>query len=292
MKAILQKVPVFTDASFAVQVFSSPYFDTPWHFHPEYELVLVLEGEGTRFVGDSIMDFAPGDLVLLGANLPHWYRNSAAYYTGNPALTAKSIVVQFSRDFLGHAFFALPEATDIRKMLDKANHGIRICGDTREKLSTLMHEMVNSHGMERILQLLSILHTAAESADYRLLSSRGPTGINMKDSERINRIHEFVMRHFTDPISTCEVSHAVNMSPSAFCRYFKKRTRKNFTHFLNELRIGYACKALQEDDHSITEICFMSGYNSISYFNRQFKAFKKKTPQAFKQEYLQKKRFA
>ncbi|MBO9732676.1 MAG: AraC family transcriptional regulator [Chitinophaga sp.] len=292
MKAILQKVPVSTDASFAVQVFCSPYFDTPWHFHPEYELVLVLQGDGTRFVGDSIADFAPGDLVLLGTNLPHWYRNSAAYYTNDPALQAKSIVIQFNREFLGPAFFHLPETAAIRKLLDKAVQGISINGNTRTLLADKMQQMVHSTGMDRLLQLLSMLHIAAGATDSHLLSSRGASGINVKDAERMNRIYEFVMQHFTDPISTNEVSQAVNMSPSAFCRYFKKRTRKHFTYFLNELRIGHACKLLQEDDLSITEICFMSGYNNISYFNRQFKTFKKKTPQAFKQEFAPAQRYA
>jgi AraC-like DNA-binding protein len=291
MKAILQKVPVSTDASFAVQVFCSPYFDTPWHFHPECELVLVLKGDGKRFVGDSITDFVPGDLVLLGSNLPHWYRNGAAYYANDPSLEAKSLVIQFNREFLGSSFFGLPETAGIKKLLDRSRQGICITGRTREIVAGKMHQIVDSDGMDRLLQLLSILHVVAGSADCRLLSSQGATGINVKDSERVNRIYEFVMRHFTDPISTNEVSNAINMSPSAFCRYFKKRTRKNFTHFLNELRIGHACKLLQEEDLSVTEICFMSGYNSISYFNRQFKNFKKKTPQAFKQEYMQRKSF-
>jgi AraC-like DNA-binding protein len=201
-------------------------------------------------------------------------------------------VIQFSREFLGAAFFHLPETAAIRKLLDKAVQGISINGNTRTLLADKMQQMVHTTGMDRLLQLLSMLHIAAGATDNHLLSSRGASGINVKDAERMNRIYEFVMQHFTDPVSTYEVSQAVNMSPSAFCRYFKKRTRKNFTYFLNELRIGHACKLLQEDDRSITEICFMSGYNNISYFNRQFKTFKKKTPQAFKQEFAPAQRYA
>lgn len=285
MKAILQKVPVSTDASFAVQQFRSAYFDTPWHFHPELELVLVVQGTGNRFVGDHISSFKPGDLVLLGPNLPHWYRNDAAYYEESSAQEAESIVVQFNHDFLGSAFFTLPETAAIRKLLDKAVMGVEIYGNTREKVTAMMYAMRGTQHMERLLQLLSMLHTIAGAEEYNLLSNQGATGTNVRDSERINRIYEYVMQNFTEPIYLKEVSSIVNMCPSTFCRYFRKRTRKNFTFFLNEIRIGYACKMLIEEDLSITEICFMSGYNNVAFFNRQFKAIKKKTPLEFKQTY-------
>lgn len=286
MKAILQKVPVSSDASFAIQQFRSPYFDAPWHFHPEFELVLVVQGTGKRFVGDHICNFKPGDLVLLGPNLPHWYRNDSAYYENNSTLQAESLVIQFTKGFLGEIFFELPETTPIRKLLEKAVLGVEILGATREKITQTMYDMRELSGMNRLLHLLSMLNLMAGADELRTLSNQGVTGLNIKDSERINRIYEYVMRHFTSPIQLSEISRIVNMCPSTFCRYFKKRTRKNFTYFLNEIRIGHACKMLIEGDRSITEIGFMSGYNNIAFFNRQFKAIKKKTPKEFKQEYL------
>jgi AraC-like DNA-binding protein len=285
MKAILQKVPVFTDASFAVQEFSSSYFNTPWHFHPELELVLIVQSTGKRFVGDHISDFAPGDLVLLGPSLPHWYRNDAPYYEHHPSLKAESIVVQFTKGFLGDAFFGLPETSGIRKVLDKSAMGIEILGNTRDKITQMMQDIRGLTGMERLLQLLGILHAIANTDDYQILSNQGATGVNIKDSERINKIFEYIMCNFTNPIYLHEIASIVNMCPSTFCRYFRNRTRKNFTFFLNEIRIGHACKMLIEEDLSITEICFMSGYDNVAYFNRQFKAIKQKTPKEFKQEY-------
>lgn len=292
MKAILQKVPVSPDASFAIQHFKSPYFDTPWHFHPECELVLVRQGTGKRFVGDHISHFQPGDLILLGSKLPHWYRNDAAYYENNPALEAESLVIQFSPDFLGAPFLELPESLDVRKLLKKSTRGIELLGTTRKKITELMEGMQELSGMERLLQLLVILNTMASSDEFRTLSSPGATGVNIKDSERINKIYEYVMRHFTNSIQLQEISNIVNMCPSTFCRYFKNRTRKNFTFFLNEIRIGHACKLLIEGDYSITEICFMSGYNNIAFFNRQFKALKQRTPKEFRQEYLNRKDYS
>lgn len=286
MKAILQKVPVFTDSSFAVQEFRCAHFTAPWHFHPEFELVLVMRGTGKRFVGDHICDFSPGDLVLLGPNIPHWYRCDAGHYEPASGLVAESVVVQFTAEFLGDRFFGLPEALTVRKLLDKSALGIAITGPSRDRISRMMQDIQHVSGMERLLLLLQILHQISVGADdLCTLSNQGATGIHMRDSERINKIYEYIMQNFTQPIPLDEISGLLNMCPSTFCRYFRKHTRKNFTHFLNEIRIGHACKMLIDGDVSITEICFMSGYNNIAYFNRQFKALKQLTPKAFRQAY-------
>jgi AraC-like DNA-binding protein len=287
MKAILQKVPVLSDASFCIQEFRSAYFETPWHFHPECELVLIIKGEGKRFVGDHIADFGPGNLVLLGPNQPHWYRSSEAYYSDNPGLECVSIVIQFSKEFLGNAFFELPEALTIRKFLEKAALGIEITGSTREKVARMVQDIPSEHGMKRLIHLLTMLSILSDSREYDILSSQSATGIHMNDSERIDRVYQYVMDNFTDPITLEDVSGILHMGTSTFCRFFKKRTRKNFMLFLNEIRIGHACKMLIEAEQSITEICYMSGFNNISYFNRQFKSIKNMTPQAFRQLYVE-----
>lgn len=285
MRAILQKVPTFTDSSFAVQEFRLPHFIVPWHFHPEIELVLILKSEGKRFVGDSIKNFAPGDLVLLGANIPHWYRNDSAYYEGNANLEAVSVVIQFDQNFLGERFFSTPETLSIKRLLQEAQLGLEIHGSTRDRITAMIMEMHDLKGMDKLLRFLSILHLLSLSKEYKTLSNHGSVSIQAKDSERINTIYEYVMKNFKHPISVEDVAEKVFMAPATFCRYFKKRTRKTFTHFLNEIRIGHACKLLIEKDVSIAEICFASGYNNISYFNRQFKAIKKITPQSFKHQY-------
>ena len=158
MKAILQKVLVPVNSSFAVRNIRSAYFDIPWHFHPEYELVLILKSEGKRFVGDSITNFFPGDLLLLGSNIPHWYRNDSVYYKGILNMEAESIVIQFTNNFIGESFFTLPETTGIRAVLENASRGLEISGETRNKISELMCEMIDKEGMDRLIQLMSILN--------------------------------------------------------------------------------------------------------------------------------------
>ncbi len=199
---------------------------------------------------------------------------------------AESVVVQFTAEFLGERFFGLPESNAVRKLLDKSGLGIAISGSSSSKVKEMMLDIQHLNGMEKLLRLLHILHQISIGADdLQTLSNQGASGIQMKDSERINKIYEYIMQNFTQPISLDEISGILNMCPSTFCRYFRKHTRKNFTHFLNEIRIGHACKMLIDGDVSITEICFMSGYNNIAYFNRQFKALKHLTPKAFRQAY-------
>lgn len=289
MKALFQKVPKSFDSSFTVHEVKSAYFNRPWHFHPEYELAYILEGTGKRFIGDKISDFQPGDLVLMGSNLPHWYRCDEHYYHNNPLFKARSIIIQFNIDFLGDTFLLSPEMYEIHQILHKAQRGLELQGQLAHKVSKLMRELPLLNGLERLLHLLSILNAISKSDEYHILSNKGPSlETNTNDPKRINTIYEYVMDHFTEPITIEEASDLIHMCPATFCRYFKKRTRNTFTFFLNEIRIGHACKLLIEGDLSITEICYKSGFNNISYFNRQFKSHKKITPQAFRQEYYKK----
>lgn len=288
MKAILQKVPTYLESSFVIQEFRQPYFNIPWHFHPEFELVLILKSEGKRFIGDNIQNFGIGDLVLVGSDLPHWYRNDAIYYENNKDLEAASIVIHFKMDFLGDSFFSKPEARGVKRLLQESVMGLEIHGNAREQASKMIKDMLYLNDMDKLLQFLSILNILSKSQEYITLSNPVSVGIVAKDSERINAIYEYVMRNFKNDISIQDASEIIHMCPAAFCRYFKKRTRKTFSYFLNEIKIGHACKMLIEKDLSIAEICYACGYNNISYFNRQFKYIKKITPQGYKQEYQEK----
>lgn len=289
MKAILQKVPESTDSSFAIQEFSSQYFSIPWHFHPEYELVLIRKGEGKRFVGDNIAVFKPGDLVLLGPNIPHWYRSDSVYYNNLPGLESQSLVIQFVEDFLGNQFFQAPETAAIRQVLRKAQKGLELYGSLKEEVTETMLRIRKLTGMDKLMAFLSLLNNISRSQEYRVLSEEvSGANINTIDSARINKVYEYVMSNFQEQITIKEAADLIHMCSSAFCRYFKKRTRKTFTSFLNEIRIGHACKLLIEEEMSITEICYESGFNNISYFNRQFKTLKNTTPQLFRLEYHEK----
>jgi AraC-like DNA-binding protein len=275
MKPLIQKLPLSEHSSFVADVFRTPCFETPWHCHEEYELVLILEGRGKRFVGNHVSDYQEGELDFLGSNLPHWYRKEDARATG------ASLVIHFREAFLGQGFRSIPEMARIGLLFQKARMGLHLKGPLRERVSEKMHALLELQGMERLVCLLTILTLLADATEYDLLSSPELGALNVKDSDRINKVFDYVMEHFKEDIRIGQVADIASLSASGFSRYFKNRTKKNFSHFVNEIRIGYACKRLMEGDLSVSQVCFESGFNNLTHFNKQFKEIVKSTPYQF-----------
>lgn len=284
MKPVIYKVSIVPDSSFSVREVKLPYFDATWHFHEEYELVLVTKGTGKRFIGSHISDYEAGDLAFLGPGLPHLYRSDEACYQNPDTVNTVSIVIQFSENFLGKAFLDIPEMKFTKRLFEKSVLGLQIYGETRSTVSKKMQELLTMQGLERLTHLLSILNILSVSGEHISLSKPGMGTLSQKDTERMNLIYDFVLKKYREPIQLQEVADLVNMSISPFCRYFKKRTKKTFSHFLTEIRIGYACRLLLEDNLNITQISLESGFNNISNFNRHFKLITGKNPLNYKRE--------
>ncbi|QMU28584.1 helix-turn-helix transcriptional regulator [Adhaeribacter radiodurans] len=278
MKPHIQKLPLSEQSSFLADTFYTPSFETPWHYHEELELVLILEGKGKRFVGNHVSDFCEGQVDLLGSNLPHWYRKDDTISTGG------SLVIHFREEFLGKSFGEIPEMLKIRLLFDRSRMGIKILGATQQKAALAMKQILTLNGMDRLTALLLLLSQLAESEEYELLSSPELNSQNKKDSDRLNKVFSYVMNHFKEEISVEEVADLAMMSYSGFCRYFKNRTKKNFSHFVNEIRIGYACKRLLNSDLNVSHVCYESGFNNIANFNKQFKKIVRCTPHQFQQK--------
>jgi AraC-like DNA-binding protein len=285
MKLLLEKLTLEPKYSFVLQKDVYPYYPTPWHYHPEYELVLVVKSTGQRIVGDSIENFSDGDLVFMGPNLPHVYNNDSIYYEEREDLKAEAIVIHFREDFLGRDFFKIPEMIPIVQLFERSQCGIHVTGKTRRIIASKMHEMLKMKGTSRLIQLLTMLEILAHSEEYRLLASPGFTRkYNTSGTERMTRVYDYIMNHFKEDIRLEEVAEIANMTPHAFCRFFKACTRKTFSRFLNEIKVGYACKLLQEGQFSIAEIGYESGFNNLSNFNRQFKKITLKSPLEYRKE--------
>lgn len=287
MKPVLEKLTLEPKYSFVVLHDTLSYYPTPWHYHPEYELVLVVKSTGQRIIGDNIENFVAGDLALIGPNLPHVYNNDSQYFEGREDLNAEAIVIHFTEESLGKGFFELPEMTLIKQLFRKSQCGLKIEGKTSKEIAAKMHNMLTSSGSARIIELLSILEILSLSSEYRLLSSPGFTlKNNSSGAERITKVHEYILRNFKKDISLEEVAGIANMAPNSFCRLFKSCTRKTFSTFLNEIRIGYACKLISEGNQNVAEICYSSGYNNLSNFNRQFKKITQKSPLIYKKGHV------
>ncbi len=268
MKASLEQLANTTDGSFLFRQFNLPYFDAPYHFHPEFELTLILKSEGKRFVGNQVADFKEGDLVLLGANVPHCWKNDGI---GNEN-SARSIVIQFKEDFLGQGFFKNAETQPIRSLLDKAKSGVLISGKTRDRVAREMIFLQTVPPFQKLLGLLDLLNTIATSKDFEIIDNQPDKyDLSAVDLERINKIYAYVIEHYTQDIHLETAAHLTNMTETAFCRYFKKITKKTFLDLVTEFRIKHACNLLNSTDKQVAEVCFESGFGNISHFNKQFK---------------------
>ncbi len=261
------------------------YFDKPWHFHKEYELVLIENSEGTRFIGDHVTNFRNGNLVLIGPNVPHMYRNNEQYYE-NKGLVAKSIFIHFTDDFLGKSFFDLPEMKLVRRLLDKSSLGIDIKGEVNQYIREKLIDMQHAPPTRRLLSLLDILSYLAASSDLKYILSSGFTANNSYDTDRINTVLQFIMNHYTNEIYMEEIASKLNMSIASFSRYFKYHTRKTFSHYVTEIRIGHACRLLMEDNYNISEICYSCGFDNLSNYYRHFKKHVGVSPKEYKKRFL------
>ena len=287
MQPKLEKVPYNLTSSIYVKREIVPYMDYPWHYHPEFEIIFVEKSYGIRLMGSHTGNFHDGDLVFISPNLPHVWRNDKDFYKGDEKLFVDVYVIQFREDALGLRFFDHPEFDHVRKLFLRGQQGILILGKDKRKISEMIKSAYNSTGIERLSVFLKTLDAIANSKNYKLLSQLGYIdSVNKNDTTRLNTVMNYIMTNYRHNINLEEVANLINLNKSSFCRYFKSRTRKTCSQFLNEIRIAHACKLLLNSDLSVSEICYDVGYNNISHFNRQFKRITGFTAREYSKHYF------
>lgn len=286
MRPQLLIIPKGPNQSFGLRHDIVPYFFNKWHYHTELELIHIVKGGGTQFIGDHISRFSNGDILLIGSNLPHYWRCDENYFQDIPELVAEAKVVHFMQNFWGVDFLALPENVSISILLKKSQRGILITGKTSEQIKPLLDKMLAAIGTFRIALLLEILEIIAISQDITLLSSSTfQNSYNKSETERLNDIYNYTMSNFKQKISLEEIASISCLSVNSFCRYFKSQTRKTYSQFLIEIRIGHACKLLIENRLTVSKICVESGFNNFSNFNRYFKIISGLSPLEYKKSF-------
>jgi len=278
MKPLIQRLPLEQQQSFVARTYHTPNFEVGWHQHIEYELILFTKGSGMSFIGNHVGEFETGDIYFLGSNLPHTFQKSGEQI-------ASAVVIQFKEDFWGSAFVEIPESKKIKKLFETSQQGLKIKGKSRERLEPLVKELEIANGFKRLLLLCECLEIIAEKKEYSKVSTQELKTLNTKDRECIDRIFQFTIDSFKDPISLSQVAAIACMSIPAFCTYFKRRTQKTYIDFLNEVRVGYACNQLLETNMSVIDICYHSGYNTMAHFHRQFLKLKGLTPLQYRKTF-------
>lgn len=279
MKPLPFKIPQDSKESIVLQHDKLPHFYSTYHNHDEIQLTLIVKGSGTVFVGDRILDFAEDDVFLLGQNLPHLFKD---FDTDNEGVESRSIF--FLPNFMGNGFKAIPEAVRISDLLHTSQNGIRLRGWQAARVGTYIKKIFKAENFRRLIIFLQLLDQFSHFHDLELITSPGyRKPRRSEDGERINDVLNYLSANFHRDIHLSDVADVAHMSPTAFCRYLKQRTRKSYSKILNEIRIGQACKKLLSEQPAIGQLCYDVGFNNLSNFNRQFKRITGLTPT----EYLQ-----
>ncbi|KKN45959.1 hypothetical protein LCGC14_0677790 [marine sediment metagenome] len=286
MKLALKKSPIPQMNAFVAKHLHQPIFDPDWHFHPEYQLFLVLKGNGTRFVGDNVSAFKPGDITFTGPNLPHLWRSDIEASDVAHSDNCEGIVVYLNENLMGKSLLQTEEAIRIKQLFEKSLRGLEVVGEMKETLGKMIVKLLRSNGFDGVLALLGILDTLSKTSNVETLASAGYTNTLKKgDTERMNTIYAYVMKNFKRKMAVSELAELTNMTPTSFSRYFKIHGNKTFSEFVSEIRVGHACKLLIEKKINVSEACYASGFQTLSNFNKQFKVVTKRTPMDYKEQY-------
>ena len=282
MKLVLKNTDSFVKKRLNIYKKEVPCLDNTWHYHPEFELLYISKSTGIRFVGDSVANFSPGDLVLVGAFLPHLWRNDLDYYKEADTGKVKTIVLKFLANFIGEEAFKIPEFSGINQLLEQSKYGICFGRGTSKKLHNELIEIVDLSPAAQTIKLLDLLYRLSLATDKTILSSTDMRQYAKAHSHRLDNVLKYISDNYANTISLNDISEIAYMTPSSFCRFFKKMTNKSFTQFLNEVRIRNASRLLIQEDLPISEICYKVGYNSHTNFNKQFKLIMGSTPKNYR----------
>lgn len=285
MKAQFIELSPPNEKTILIKQVDQDFLSNPLHFHELCELVLILESYGKRVVGNHVDSFSAGDLVLMGPNIPHIWRNDDIFLNPQHDERARAIVVYFPADFLLQLTDDQSTISAMQQFIKKSKRGLRFNGQTLEKATELIKSLAQKKSFSRItgfLNLIELLHQADECEN---LASEGyKPSFGEQETNRINNVYIYVMQNFREEVSLGVASGLVNMTPNAFCRFFKRHTQKSFSKFVNEMRIGHACKLLMNKQLSISDICYQSGYQNLTNFNKFFKTIMRKSPREYRKE--------
>lgn len=280
MKYLQREItPIGDEDLFIVMNHPNAKFDYTGHFHSEYEINLVINGRGERIVGDNIEKFEGTDLVMIGPNVPH------RWTTGDEALIMHVVTIQFPKETLDYQILRKKIFHPIHQLCNDAFRGIVFSEPAKSILQAKILELTGKQGFDSALTFFEILHTMAMTEKRRFLlddNFEANTAIRESKSRRINQVISYIQKHFTEEITLAAMADTVGMSESAFSHFFKRKTNRSFIDYLNDIRIGYASKLLYETTHTVFEVCYASGFNNISNFNRIFKRKKGCSPSEYR----------
>jgi AraC-like DNA-binding protein len=286
MEVSFEKLNLNENNLFYFHEFIQPRFTSPFHLHDVYELILIIKSHGKLYVGSNVTNFRDNELYFFAPGLPHCFFNSRGYEKGREP--AHAIVIQFKKDFLGNDFLEKAEVSQLKRLLIKSEFGLQFL-NLGKPTGIRVRELIQKKNLEQLAALILLLSDLSTKKNIKLLSKNNTLNFSkFNDSKIINNVYKYVAENFQKEINSNTAASVATMQRSAFCRYFKRKTKKKFTEFVNETRIMHACKLLSETDKTIVDVSFDCGYANTSYFNRQFKLYCEVSPKTFREQFKQK----
>jgi len=269
MQIAYEKLVVDENSLFHYQEFIQPRFTSPFHMHDEFELIVINKSHGKLYLGNNVVNFSDGNLFLFAPGLPHCFYNTQGYEKGE--IMAHAFVIFFKRDFLGDSFFGKTETMQLNRLIKKSQSGVQILNPSKDLIKRILF-LGKKKNLEKLGEFILILNEIAGRKCIELSTSIGELRISgLSESKIVNDVFKYVAENFQRNITLGTAASIANMQKAAFCRYFKRKTKKKFSEFVNEIRIMHARKLLSETDEMVKEVAYECGYESNSYFNRQFK---------------------
>jgi AraC-like DNA-binding protein len=291
MKASLYRVVSPEQASFRCVRVREQKLGVPWHFHPEYQLTLVLRGSGQRIVGDSIAPVHPGDLTLLGPNVPHFWDvdglggATRATSGGQRTRRVDAVVVQFRAEFLGREFWGIPETAAVVSLLNASARGLTFSAAARKRSAADVRRLPQLRGLQRLLGLIAVLDgLAGKGRSSPICSTDYSPKLDVDDRDRLAPVLRRIHEQLAEPVRRHELAEVAGVSERSFSRYFRRKMGKTLPQFVNELRVGRARRMLAETSLTVTRIAQECGFHNLSNFNSQFRMIVGDTPQRFRAE--------
>lgn len=276
MKPILEKIPIGTEQTIVAFQYAKKDFETPWHFHPQHELTYIEKSVGTKFIGDYVGVYEPGELVLLRSNLPHCWKNQV-----DEKDMAQSIVVQWNKSI----FANVPELQVVFDLIKYAANGIIFEKEAVQKLLPIIKKLPLLEKEALYLQLLLLLIQLSKCSYQTLSNASFTDDIPTVFGTRMSKVHDFVSLNYHRKIYLNELAILVNMTEQSFSRFFKKMMGRSFFTFLNEYRINRASRLLIDTDWSVGEIGYACGFESLPLFHKQFNKFKNVSPLKYRKQF-------
>jgi AraC-like DNA-binding protein len=285
MKPKFLKVSTDPIYSFNCRRDRMPNVNNYWHRHPELELIRIERGNGTLYIGNKMLNFQDGDMVLIGANVPHCWKFNEEYFRPENVGAIDIISVHFSEKFWGDSFLNLPENRPIKEVIEGAGRGILLRNKHQAESAKLLNQLLSAVNTERIVLLLSVLLMFAKSDVSLLMPVNYKPETPKVVNERVTMVYNYLLKNFKSNIQLGDVADVAGMTPNAFCRYFKTATGKTYSQLLIEIKVDYACKLLIENDLNMKHIGFESGFNNLGSFYKNFKQVIGSSPLSYKKQF-------